>query len=142
MLHPLMTNVPTLLLSARERGKEMIEEINQKCVEKKVPQAFDVGSIKDARSPDEIHFRCHPNFRFEGFGMDVGLPPKFTFWVWYKKGYSDGVEIGKFQVKMNLLSQIAFNLIPLGSIEGLIGRVDEVADVVEELTGSADSGHK
>jgi uncharacterized protein YqgV (UPF0045/DUF77 family) len=134
MLTAVMAAMPTLLLSARARGKDIIQEVNQRCIEKSIPQAFDVVSIEDAQGLDDVRFRCSPDFRFEGFGVDAGIPLKFTFWVWYKKGSPEAVEVGKFQVKMNILSDLALNLIPLGSIATLIDQVDDVVEVVENLT--------
>ncbi len=139
MLTTAIKTIPTLLLTAHGKSKKLIEQINQACTDKGVPPAFDVGQIKDAQSLDEIHFRSSPNFRFEGFGIDVGIPPKLTFWVWYKKGSPDGKEIGKFNVKMSRLSQLALNLVPLERVAGLIDQVDDVVDVVEDVTAAINS---
>lgn len=128
--------IPTLLLSARARAKAVITKINQACVEQGVPQAFDIGELKDAQSLDEIYFRCQADFRFEGFGIDLGLPPKLTFWVWYKKGTPEGVELGKFHMNMGTLSEVALSLVPIGKMGALLGHVDDAIDLVENVTGS------
>jgi hypothetical protein len=129
--------IPTLVLSARTRAKEVIKKVNQTCIDKKVPQAFEVGEIENAQNLDDIYFRCSPDFRFEGFGMDVGLPPKLTFWVWYKKGTPEGVEIGKFHMNMGTLSEIALSLVPIAKAGALLGKVDDVIDLVENVTEAA-----
>jgi hypothetical protein len=124
--------LPTLLLSVRSRAKEVIAEINQACLDRGVPQAFDLGTIAEATDLEEIHFRCNPDFRFEGFGMDV-IPPKLTFWVWYKKGEPEGVELGKFHITLGTLGEFALNLVPLGNLGALVNQIDDVVEGVENL---------
>lgn len=133
MLTTALTLIPTMMISARERAKDVIEEINSKCAERKVPTAFEVGSIEDAESLDEIHFRCNSDFRFEGFGV-AEFPPKLTFYVWYKKGAPDGVEVGRFKVGFRTLDKIALDLVPIGRIRELADRVGDVREVVEDIT--------
>lgn len=125
--------LPTLLLSVRSRAKEVIAEINQTCLDRGVPQAFDIGTLEDADNLEETHFRCHPDFRFEGFGINVGFPPQLTFWVWYRKGSPEGVELGKFHIKMGILSDFALNLVPLGNLGALVNQIDDVVEGVENL---------
>ncbi len=136
MLTTALTLVPTMMISARESAKDIIEEINSKCIEKNVPPAFEVGSIEDAKNLDEIHFRCNPDFRFEGFGMNIGLRPQLTFWVWYKKGASDAVEIGKIHVSLSILDKLALDLVPIGKVKELADRFEDEQEVVEKVNES------
>lgn len=76
------TSVISMLASARQT----VESINQVCAAKNLPLAFDVDDVT----------KRNLDYRFEGFGLILGLPPKVSFWVHYKPGSPDHVAIGRF----------------------------------------------
>ncbi|MEO0457915.1 MAG: hypothetical protein AAF152_15230 [Cyanobacteria bacterium P01_A01_bin.114] len=80
------------LLEALANSQSTITQINQICAEKDLPPVF---SFNEQGDPD---ISDNPDYRFEGFGAVIGLPPKISFWVHYKPGTPDHVEIGRFTV--------------------------------------------
>lgn len=76
------TSVISMLSSARQT----VEEINQICTTKNLPLAFDLDDV----------MKRNLDYRFEGFGLILGLPPKVSFWVHYKPGSPDHVVLGRF----------------------------------------------
>ncbi|HTL89025.1 MAG TPA: hypothetical protein VL134_06470 [Leptolyngbya sp.] len=89
-------------------SRQTIDDINQACVAKGLPLAFDVGE-------DLTSIKGNRDYRFEGFGLVIGLPPKLSFWVHYQPGSANQVEIGKFTMPVNLGK--------LSSIRSLIGKL-------------------
>jgi hypothetical protein len=89
-----VATVLSVILSALKKAPEVAEEINQKCQEKGLPPAFVIHD-----NPFDIE--GNPDYRFEGFGL-TGFLPKLSFWVHYKPGSPQHVEIGRFLVPISL----------------------------------------
>lgn len=90
-------NVVSILTDSRQT----IDDINKACAVKGLPPAFNVGD-------DFTSITGNRDYRFQGFGLVVGLPPKLAFWVHYKPESANHVEIGRFTmpVKISKFSQI------------------------------------
>lgn len=108
MLHAALTTIP-FLLSAREKTQAAIASVNQRCTEFNLPQAFETGSAETESSLSQELLRGNPDYRFEGFGVVLGLRPKLSFWVHYKKGTPEHKELGRFLVKLDVLKELGFN---------------------------------
>ena len=81
-----------LLMSRLAKYQKKAEEINAACEALGLPPALDINL------EDDIRVRLDPDYRMEGFGIVMGLPPKLSFYVHYKKGHPDHVAVGKFAV--------------------------------------------
>ncbi|MEM8643108.1 MAG: hypothetical protein AAGG51_30470 [Cyanobacteria bacterium P01_G01_bin.54] len=80
------------LLDTLANSQATVDQINQICAEKDLPPVF---LLNEQRVPD---IPGNSDYRFEGFGAVIGLSPKLSFWVHYKPGTSEHVEIGRFTV--------------------------------------------
>lgn len=81
-----------LLMGRLAKYQRKAEEINAACEALGLPPALDVNFENDVR------VRLDPDYRMEGFGVVLGLPPKLAFYVHYKKGHPEHVAVGKFKV--------------------------------------------
>lgn len=91
----------TTVLSILASSHQTIDEINQACVAKGLPPALKFGeNITDIEE--------NRDYRFEGFGMIAGLPPKLAFWVHYKPDSSQHIELGRFTMPVGVgkISQV------------------------------------
>lgn len=79
-----------------------IEKVNEACVEKNLPLAFDIKIPDEEGIVEEFEVQGNPDYRFEGFGLDVGIPLKLSFWIHYKPDSLDHVEVGKMLVPIRL----------------------------------------
>lgn len=134
MLTTAMTAIP-LVLSARERIHDTIQEINQKCGEMQLPPAFEVGKVNEASNLSDIYFHGNLDYRFEGFGIvfEGFMKPRLSFWVHYKKGTPEGKEIGRFLISLKLLEELSFNFLPLQKAEAVVERAAEIVDTTQIL---------
>lgn len=82
----------TSVVSMLESARQTVEDINQACAAKNLPFAFDPVDVMN-RNLD---------YRFEGFGLVLGLPPKVSFWVHYKPGTADHVALGRFTTSISI----------------------------------------
>ncbi len=67
------------LFSRLAKYQAKAREINAACEALRLPPALDIDI------EDDIRVRLDPVYRMEGFGVVVGLPPKLSFYVHYKK---------------------------------------------------------
>jgi len=82
---------PTALFALLIDAKKTVTAVNDACARKDLPPALTLQS-----SPLNLH--GNPNYRFEGFGIVAGLKPKLSFWVHYKPGIAEHVQVGQFQM--------------------------------------------
>ena len=76
---------------AKYQGKA--EEINAACAALGLPPALDISFEEDVR------ISLNKEYRFEGFGVVIALPPKMSFYVHYKPWTPEAhVAVGKFLV--------------------------------------------
>jgi hypothetical protein len=87
----------TLLMSRIIKYQSIAEQINQACVAKQCPPAFDIQLSPNTESED-IHIRASKDYRFKGFGAVVSLRPKMSFWVEHMPPDAEPVEIGRFLI--------------------------------------------
>jgi hypothetical protein len=90
-----------------------VDKINKECAKRGLPPAFEIGEDGNPQLPGDT------NYRFEGFGMVLGLPPKLCFWVHYKPGRPEHVNLGRFSIPIKFgdlanLGQIG-DLSPIGA---------------------------
>lgn len=80
---------------------QTIDDINKACAARGLPPALNIGDRLTA-------ITGNPDYRFEGFGLVIGFPPKLSFWVHYQPESANSVEIGKFTMAISVgkLSQI------------------------------------
>lgn len=78
--------------------REAIDKVNQQCIDKGLPPAFTVNQTEDHPIPIE----GNPDYRFEGFGIVVGVPLRLQFWVHYKPDSPEHVEVGRVKVPLKL----------------------------------------
>ena len=81
-----------LLMSRLAKYQQKADEINAACAALGLPPALDINF------EDDIRVRLDPVYKMEGFGVVLGLPPKLSFYVHYKKGSPEHVAVGKFLV--------------------------------------------
>jgi hypothetical protein len=84
-------------MSQITKYKGVADQINKACEEKGCPPAFDI-QLSPTSESDSIHIRASEQYRFEGFGAVLGLPPKMSFWVHYLLEDGKTIEIGRFLV--------------------------------------------
>jgi hypothetical protein len=87
-----VTGALALLFSRLAKYQVKAEEINAACEALGLPPALDIDLGGD------IRIRLDPVYRMEGFGVVVGLPPRLSFYMHYKKDSPDHVAVGKFSV--------------------------------------------
>jgi hypothetical protein len=73
-------------------SQEAMVQVNNACSEKGLPLAFPISEDGKPSIPG------NPEYRFEGFGAIIGIPPKMSFWVHYKPDSPEHVELGRFIV--------------------------------------------
>lgn len=83
------------VLTMLANSQQTIDEINQACITKGLPPALKFGE-------NMIQIEGNRDYRFEGFGMVAGLPPKLAFWVHYKPGSPDHVGLGRFTMPISI----------------------------------------
>jgi hypothetical protein len=86
---------PIKLFALLIDAKETVIAINNACTAQNLPPALTLQS-----SPVNLH--GDPNYRFEGFGIVIGLMPKLSFWVHYKPGTTEHISIGQFHMPFSL----------------------------------------
>lgn len=91
----------TLLMSRIAKYKSVADKINQACTEQGFPPAFDIQL--SPTEEEDIHIRASKEYRFEGFGVVLGLPPKMSFWVHYIPENANPVEIGRFLIPIDFI---------------------------------------
>jgi hypothetical protein len=96
----------TLLMTKISKYKELADKVNRACEAKGCPPAFDIQL--SAGDEDDVHIRASDKYRFEGFGVVFGFPPKMSFWVHYLPESVDHVEIGRFLVPIDFMEFINF----------------------------------
>lgn len=82
------------VFKALAKSRTVADQINQSCSEKGLPPAFPLNENGSLDIPG------NSDYRFEGFGTILGIPPKVSFWVHYKSGTSEHVELGRFTVPL------------------------------------------
>ena len=92
------TTAISIALPILRFSHKAIEKVNKACDEKGLPPAFEIKLPDEEGSLEDIEVQGNPDYRFEGFGLDVGIPPQLSFWVHYKPGSPDHVEVGKILV--------------------------------------------
>jgi hypothetical protein len=75
-------------------SQEAMVKVNNACSEKGLPPAFPISEDGKPSIPG------NPEYRFEGFGAIIGIPPKMSFWVHYKPDSPEHVELGRFIVEI------------------------------------------
>lgn len=85
--------LPILKLSYKS-----IEAINAACADKKLPPAFNMPVSDRIINLSNVNIQGNPDYRFEGFGVDVGVPLKLSFWVHYKPNSPNHIAVGKILV--------------------------------------------
>lgn len=97
------------LLSVLANSRQTVDEVNAACAAKGLPPAFN-----NSNSP--LGIDGNSDYRFEGFGVIVvrPFPPKFalSFWVHYKPGSPQHVELGRFTVPISFLDSLKFRSLP------------------------------
>ncbi len=88
-----------VLMTRISKYKKLADEVNQACMEKGCPPAFDIQLSPN--SEGDFRIRASKDYRFEGFGVVLGLPPKMSFWVHYLPESENHVEIGRFLVPID-----------------------------------------
>ncbi|MGG6264524.1 hypothetical protein ACQ4M3_36230 [Leptolyngbya sp. AN03gr2] len=96
------------ILSMLANSRQMIDTINNACTAKGLPPALKIGeNITDIEG--------HRDYRFEGFGLIAGFPPRLSFWVHYKPESSEHINMGRFTMPISIGK--------LSEIQSLIGQV-------------------
>lgn len=90
------TTAISIALPILRLSQESIDKVNQKCIEKGLPRAFEVN--KSEGDGIDLDINGNPDYRFEGFGLNVGIPMKLSFWVHYKPDSPEHVSVGKILV--------------------------------------------
>jgi hypothetical protein len=90
-----------LLMSRIVKYKSIADKINQSCAEQGCPPAFDI-QLSPTEEQDDIHIRASEEYRFDGFGAVVGLPPQMSFWVHYVPQNGKSVDIGRFLIPIGI----------------------------------------
>jgi hypothetical protein len=85
-----------ILLTALANSRKTLDQINQAAKQKGLPLPFPPDENGEPQIPGNT------DYRFEGLGLIVGLPPKISFWVHYKPGSPDHVALGRFTVPIEL----------------------------------------
>ncbi|MGH2412339.1 MAG: hypothetical protein ACRDEA_01295 [Microcystaceae cyanobacterium] len=91
-----ISSVLAILFETLTNSRRSVDEINKACTDKGLPPAFPLTRDGTPEIPG------NPDYRFEGFGVIIGLPPKLSFWVHYKPDSPDHVELGRFTVPIGL----------------------------------------
>ncbi|GAP94818.1 hypothetical protein [Leptolyngbya sp. NIES-2104] len=96
------------ILTILANSHQTIDTINNTCTAKGLPPALKFGA-------DITDIEGNQDYRFEGFGLIAGLPPKLAFWVHYKPDSSDHVALGRFTMPISIGK--------LSEIQSLVGQV-------------------
>lgn len=83
------------VLDLLANARQTVGQINAKCAEKGLPPAIEFTG-------EGLGITSNTDYRFEGFGLVIGLPPKVSFYVHYKPDSPEHVELGRFLVPINL----------------------------------------
>jgi hypothetical protein len=70
-----ITTVLDTLFEVLKNSRKTVDKINKACEGKGLPPAFPIDGNGNPEIPG------NPDYRFEGFGAIIGLPPKLSFWV-------------------------------------------------------------
>lgn len=81
---------------------ESIEKVNDACAEKELPPAFEIKIRAEEGDLEALDVEGNPDYRFEGFGLDIGIPLKLSFWIHYRPDSPDHVEVGKILIPIRL----------------------------------------
>lgn len=90
------TTAISIALPILRLSRESIDKVNQKCAEKGLPPAFEAKSSEG--DVLDLDINGNPDYRFEGFGLTVGIPIKLAFWIHYKPESPEHVSVGKILV--------------------------------------------
>ncbi len=82
----------SILFETLASSQRTVEQINKACSNKGLPPAFPIDKHGNPDVPG------NSDYRFEGFGVILGLPPKLSFYVHYKPDSPEHVSLGKFTV--------------------------------------------
>lgn len=88
-------SILSILFETLSSSQRTIEQINQACSSKGLPLAF---PLDNQGTPD---IPGNPDYRFEGFGIILSLPPKLSFYVHYKPDSPEHIALGKFTVPIS-----------------------------------------
>jgi hypothetical protein len=75
--------------------QEVVDEVNTACEQLGLPPAIEI----DLSIPK---VETNKDYSFQGFGLVLGLPPKISFYVHYKPGSEDHVEVGRFLMPLGI----------------------------------------
>ncbi|MEO1347866.1 MAG: hypothetical protein AAFW84_03570 [Cyanobacteria bacterium J06635_15] len=89
----------TVLIPRVSKYQQTADEINIACTQLDLPPAFDISDLLDSNN---LRITANPTYRFEGFGLVLGFPPKLSFEVHYLPGTEDHVELGRFLAPISL----------------------------------------
>ncbi|MBD1845755.1 hypothetical protein H6F89_20565 [Cyanobacteria bacterium FACHB-63] len=96
------------VLSILANSHQTIDAINNACAATGLPPALKIGA-----NPTDIE--GNQDYRFEGFGLIAGVPPKCAFWVHYKPESAQHIPLGRFTMPVSIGK--------LSAIQSLIGQV-------------------
>lgn len=91
-----LSSALAILMSRIVKYQSLANEINQACAAHNCPPAFDIQLTPTTE--EDVHIRASQEYRFEGFGVVFGLPPKMSFWVHYVPQNGGSVQIGRFLI--------------------------------------------
>jgi hypothetical protein len=75
--------------------QQVANEVNAACENLGLPPAIEI----DLSIPK---VETNKDYRFEGFGFVLGLPPKISFYVHYKPESEEHVEVGRFLMPLGI----------------------------------------
>lgn len=93
----------SILFETLASSQRTVEQINKACSNKELPPAFLVDNQGNPDIPG------NPDYRFEGFGIILGVPPKLSFYVHYKPDSPEHVALGKFTVPIGFAKLVDLN---------------------------------
>jgi hypothetical protein len=98
-----VTSILGVVFDVLAKSQTTITQINQTCSNKGLPPAFSI-------SPDGIpEIPGNPDYRFDGFGVIVGIPPQLSFYVEYKPGSPQQISLGRFTVPVGVGTMLHLN---------------------------------
>jgi hypothetical protein len=95
-----VTAVLEVLFETLKNSHRTVDQIN---ASHELPPAFPNDASGNPKIPGD------PDYRFEGFGVIVSLPPRLSFYVHYKPDSDDHIALGQFTVSIGLDRLIKLN---------------------------------